>query len=167
MHEDLRRWCTTRFGRMVEEDRSHGHAVAPVMSSRSFILNVLANTRDSRNWRVKASTYSTLLLQSYHPLWPLALCFTSTAGAHWLADAVYSFGNGHAVFGTDRLACSQTIRLRSGSDGPLQSCGRNGSCTSALSQLKQWPVLELHRITVKDAWQVYDNNKIILDKFKC
>ena len=27
-----------------------------------------------------------------------------TAGAHWLADAVYPFGMDHAVFGTDRFS---------------------------------------------------------------
>ena len=48
------------------------------------------------------STYSTLLLKSYRPLWPLAS--VQIAGAHWLADAVHSFGYYMLYyFGTDRL----------------------------------------------------------------
>ena len=46
-----------------------------VMRSDPSAWNVPATTWYSRNWRVKArrrSTYSTLPLESYHPLWPLA-----------------------------------------------------------------------------------------------
>ena len=131
---------------MLEEDHSN------LQRSDPSILNVLAATRYSRNWRVKTrgrSTYSTSLLENSPSIIVTSgLSFTSvqTARAHWLAaDAVYPFGIHPAVFGTDRLnpwlwaltavgLCWHAIRLRSGSDIPPQPYGRTGSSISALEE---------------------------------
>lgn len=85
LHTDSRRWYPSHFGCMVGRDCSNPMQLDP------SVLNILAETQSSQNWRVKArrrSMHSTLLLlKSYNLLWS-GLSFTSvrTLGAPGLAD---------------------------------------------------------------------------------
>ena len=126
-----RRWYTSSFGRMVEDDCSN------VIRSDLSVLNVLAATRYSRNWQVPARgrwTYSTMPFDSYHILcdrWPF-IGWRKQFGRLEYSNLYLEWTdwNWCAVL---FQPCCHMVHLRLGTDGPVQPYDRNSSRISTLT----------------------------------